>query len=607
MTAQSFPPTIFQSFEEKADSSQVAPRLAKLRAAMQQAHVDAFLVPRADAHRGESVPPGEARLAYLTGFTGSAGIALIGPRKAALFVDSRYTLQAPAQTDTRRIQVIQTDRGGLDDKGRAFVPKGGRLAYDPWLHTSGEVRDLTTLFKGHAELVPHANLVDSIWTDQPGAPVTPIEFLGHNRAGKSASDKIGEIQAAIGADGAEAAVLTLPESICWLFNMRGHDVPNTPFVLGFAIVPRKGLPTLYLDPAKITPELTRGLEGLAKVASSRTMPAALKRLGKAGKPVLIDPASAPEAIAAALQSAGATLVEKRDPVLLPKSRKNEAELSGMREAHRLDGIALAKFLAWFDDAAPKGELTEIGIVTALEAFRREEETCVDASFDTISGSGPNGAIVHYRVTTKTDRRLNAGELMLVDSGAQYLSGTTDITRTLATGKASDEERDRFTRVLKGMIAISMLRFPKGTTGAQIDVLARQFLWQAGVTYNHGTGHGVGVYLGVHEGPVGISSRSSTPFEAGNVISNEPGYYKTGAYGIRIENLITVIESKDFPGYLEFETLTLAPIDRRLIRKSLLSEAERAWLDAYHHRVWKEIGPSVKGKAKDWLKEATAAL
>ena len=607
MTAQSFPPTIFQSFEEKADPSQVAPRLAKLRAAMQQAHVDAFLVPRADAHRGESVPPGEARLAFLTGFTGSAGMALIGPRKAALFVDSRYTLQAPAQTDTRKIQVIQTDRGGLDDKGRAFVPKGGRLAYDPWLHTSGEVRDLTTLFKGHAELVPHANLVDLIWADRPGAPVTPIEFLGHNRAGKSASDKIGEIQAAIGADGAEAAVLTLPESICWLFNMRGHDVPNTPFVLGFAIVPRKGLPTLYLDPAKITPEVTKALKGLAKVASSRTMPAALKRLGKAGKSVLIDPASAPEAIAASLQSAGATLVEKRDPVLLPKSRKNEAELSGMREAHRLDGIALAKFLAWFDDAAPKGELTEIGIVTALEAFRREEETCVDASFDTISGSGPNGAIVHYRVTTRTDRRLNAGELMLVDSGAQYLSGTTDITRTLATGKASDEERDRFTRVLKGMIAISMLRFPKGTTGAQIDVLARQFLWQAGVTYNHGTGHGVGAYLGVHEGPVGISSRYTIPFEVGNVISNEPGYYKAGAYGIRIENLITVIESKDFPGYLEFETLTLAPIDRRLIRKSLLSEAERAWLDAYHHRVWKEIGPSVKGKAKDWLKEATAAL
>ena len=273
----------------------------------------------------------------------------------------------------------------------------------------------------------------------------------------------------------------------------------------------------------------------------------------------------------------------------------------------LDGVALAKFLAWFDDAAPKGGLTEIGIVTALEAFRREDETCVDTSFDTISGAGPNGAIVHYRVTDKTDRTLNPGEIMLVDSGAQYLSGTTDITRTLSTGKPSDEERDRYTRVLKGMIAISMLRFPKGTTGGQIDVLARQFLWQAGVTYNHGTGHGVGAYLGVHEGPVGISSRYTTPFEVGNVISNEPGYYKTGAYGIRIENLITVVESTEFPRYLEFETLTLAPIDKRLIRKSLLTEAERTWLDAYHRRVWKEIGPLVKGKVKDWLKDATEAL
>jgi Xaa-Pro aminopeptidase len=437
--------------------------------------------------------------------------------------------------------------------------------------------------------------------------VSQIEFLGHNRAGRTAPDKIAEIQHSIAADHADAVVLTLPESICWLLNMRGRDVPNTPFVLGFAIVPKTGLPTLYLDKGKITDELKAALAGVAKVAASSTLPAALARLGKAGKAVLVDPASAPEAIVAALKAAGATLVEKRDPVLLPKSRKNEAELSGMREAHLLDGVALAKFLAWFDEAAPKGGLTEIGIVTALEAFRREEETCIDASFDTISGSGPNGAIVHYRVTGKTDRVLNAGELMLVDSGAQYLSGTTDITRTLSTGKPSDEERDRYTRVLKGMIAISMARFPKGTTGAQIDVLARQFLWQAGVTYNHGTGHGVGAYLGVHEGPVGISSRYTIPFEVGNVISNEPGHYKAGAYGIRTENLITVIESPDFPGYLEFETLTLAPIDKRLIRKSLLSEAERAWLDAYHHRVWKEVGPRLKGKVKDWLKEATAAL
>jgi Xaa-Pro aminopeptidase len=607
MTAQSFPPALFQSFEEKADPKNVAPRLVALRGAMTKAGVDGFLIPRADAHRGESVPASEARLAYITGFTGSAGLALVGPKKAALFVDSRYTLQAPTQTDTRKVTVVQTERGGMNETARAIVPKGGTIAYDPWLHTPGEIREMTTALSGHATLVPRGNLVDAIWTDRPGAPVSPIEFLGHNRSGKNAADKIADIQAALAADQADAAVLTLPESICWLFNMRGRDVPNTPFVLGFAIVPKKGQPTLYLDPAKITNELKAALEGTAKIASSKTLTAALARLGKAGKAVLIDPATAPEAIATTLKEAGAKLIEKRDPVLLPKSKKNDAELSGMREAHKLDGVALAKFLAWFDDHAPKGELTEIGIVTALEAFRREEETCVDASFDTISGAGPNGAIVHYRVTEKTDRGLAAGEIMLVDSGAQYLSGTTDITRTLSSGKPTDEQRDRFTRVLKGMIAISMARFPKGTNGAQIDILARQFLWQDGVTYNHGTGHGVGAYLGVHEGPIGISSRYSTPFEPGNVISNEPGYYKAGEYGIRIENLIVVKESEGFAGYLEFETLTLAPIDRRLIRKSMLSEAERDWLDAYHRRVWKEIGPLVKGKTKDWLKDATEAL
>jgi Xaa-Pro aminopeptidase len=607
MTAQSFPPAVFQSFEEKSDKKTVAPRLLALRAAMTKAGMDAFLIPRADAHRGESVPPSDARLAYITGFTGSAGLALVGPKKAALFVDSRYTLQAPAQTDTRKVAVVQTDRGGMNEAGKTVIPKGGKVAYDPWLHTPGEVRELTTLLAGHATLVPSPNLVDAIWADRPAPPVSTVEFLGHNRAGQTSTDKIAEIQRSIASDHADATVLTLPESICWLLNMRGRDVPNTPFVLGFAIVPKSGMPTLYLDPAKITDELKASLAGVAKVASRKALTSALTKLGKSGKAVLVDPATAPEAIVTALTAAGAKLIEKRDPVLLPKSRKNAAELSGMREAHTLDGVALAKFLAWFDDAAPKGGLTEIAIVTALEAFRREEETCVDASFDTISGAGPNGAIVHYRVTDKTDRTLNPGEIMLVDSGAQYLSGTTDITRTLSTGKPSDEERDRYTRVLKGMVAISMARFPKGTTGGQIDVLARQFLWQAGITYNHGTGHGVGAYLGVHEGPIGISSRYTTPFEVGNVISNEPGFYQTGAYGIRIENLITVVESNQFPGYLEFETLTLAPIDKRLIRKSLLSGAERDWLDAYHRRVWKEIGPLVKGKVKDWLKDATGEL
>lgn len=607
MTNQTFPPTMFQSFEEQADPQNVKPRLAALRKAMAKADVDGFLIPRADAHRGESVPSGDERLAYITGFTGSAGMALVGPKKAALYVDSRYTLQAPAQTDTKLVDVVETSRGGLDAGARSIVPKGGTLAYDPWLHTPGEVRDLKEQFDGHAKVVPHDNLVDAIWDDRPGAPVSPIEFLGHNRAGKNAADKIADLQATLAADKADATVLTLPESICWLLNMRGRDVPNTPFVLGFTIVPKKGEPVLYLDAAKITPDLEKALDGIATVAATKGMTKALKQLGKAGKAVWIDPASAPEAIAATLRDSGAKLIEKRDPVLLPKAIKNGAELAGMREAHKLDGVALARFLAWFDAEAPKGNLTEIGIVTALEAFRREDETCVDASFDTISGAGANGAIVHYRVTNKTDRALARGELMLLDSGAQYLAGTTDITRTMATGEHTAEQRDRFTRVLKGMIAISMLRFPKGTHGGQIDVLARQFLWQAGVTYNHGTGHGVGAYLGVHEGPVGISPRYTTPFEAGNVISNEPGYYKAGEYGIRIENLIAVRDVASMPGYLEFETLTLAPIDKRLIDTALLTADERDWLNAYHQRIWSEIGPLVSGEVKTWLEGATAAL
>jgi Xaa-Pro aminopeptidase len=607
MTTQSFPPAQFQSFVEQADPSNVAPRLEALRQAMAQASVDGFLIPRADAHRGESVPASEARLAYITGFTGSAGLALIGRDKAALFVDSRYTLQAPTQTDTTLITVLQTDRGGLNGQAREIIPAGGTIAYDPWLHTPGEIRDMAALLDGYAKLVPSPNLVDRIWTDRPAAPVSAVEFLGHNRAGRNASDKIAEIQNTLKTEGAQAGVLTLPESICWLFNMRGRDVPNTPFVLSFAIVPAEGTPTLYLDPAKINGDIQTSLAGLAHVASSANLTADLRRLGASDTTVLIDPATAPEAIATSLRSAGAKLIEKRDPVLLPKSRKNEAELAGMREAHKLDGVALAKFLHWFDTNARQGELTEIGIVTALEAFRREDESCVDASFDTISGSGPNGAIVHYRVTNKTDRKLNPGEIMLLDSGAQYLSGTTDITRTMSTGSSTPEQRDRFTRVLKGMIAISTARFPKGTTGAQIDILARQFLWQDGVTYNHGTGHGVGAYLGVHEGPVGISSRYSTPFEVGNVVSNEPGFYKTGEYGIRIENLIRVVESSGYPGFLEFETLTLAPIDKRLIAKDLLTAAERGWLDTYHQRVWTEIGPLVVGDVRGWLEGATAPL
>jgi len=609
MTNSAFAPTVFQSFDIRTDPKTVAPRLKALRRAMKDAGVDAFLVPRTDAHRGEMVPASEARLAYVTSFTGSAGLAIVGGRKAALFVDGRYTLQAPAETDTELVTVLEAAQGGHSPRIADFVSKGGKLGFDPWLHTPSEIADLERKLAGKATLVPVKNLVDAIWHDRPAPPNAPIEFLGHNRAGKTAPDKLAEIRASMGEDGADALVLTVPESINWLFNLRGRDVPHVPVVLCFALVPKTGQPTLFFNKEKITPELRKGLEGLAKVADVKTMVAALRKLGAADKRVMIDPGTVPVAVVQSIKGVSdAVLIEKRDPVMLPKAKKNDAELAGMREAHRLDGVAMAKFLCWFDSEAPKGKLDEIGIATALESFRREDASLVDVSFDTISGAGANGAIIHYRVDQRTNRQLKPGELMLLDSGAQYLSGTTDITRTMSTGKATAEQKARFTQVLRGMMAVSKLRFPKGTNGAQIDVLARQFLWEDGVTYNHGTGHGVGAFLSVHEGPIGISPRYPTPLEVGMITSNEPGFYKEGAYGIRIENLLVVADSEVGEGkFLEFETLTLAPIDLRLVDDTQLSGPEKDWLNAYHKRVFKEIGPLVKGEVKAWLKEATREI
>jgi Xaa-Pro aminopeptidase len=606
---KAFSPAVFQSFETQVDKAAIPHRVAALRRAIGAAGLDAFLVPRADAHRDESVPASEARLAYISGFTGSAGLALIGLKRAGLFVDSRYTLQAPAQTDTRLFRVFEAPPASLAGEIGRFVPRGGRIGYDPWLHTSGELRDLTAKLAGRAALVPvEKNLLDRIWADRPAPPRSPIEVLGDNRAGRSSAAKLDELRATLAAEDADAVVLTLPESICWLFNIRGRDTPNTPFVLGYAIVPRSGRPVLFLDGKRIEPALAGQLDAVTRLGDTKTLMKALNRLGAAGRRVLVDPQSAPEAVMAALAQAGAKLVEKRDPVLLPKSKKNEAEIGGMRVAHRLDGVALAKFLAWFDAEAPQGGLTEIDVVTALEAFRREDPSCVDASFDTIAGAGPDGAIVHYRVTTETNRRLAPGELMLIDSGAQYLAGTTDVTRTISTGPLTAEQKDRYTRVLKGMVGIATARFPGGTSGAQLDILARQHLWQAGVTYHHGTGHGVGAFLAVHEGPIGISPRYTTAFEPGMIVSDEPGYYKAGEYGIRTENLVMVVESAIGEGkFLEFETLTLAPIDTRPIEIALLTTAERDWLNAYHARVLKEIGPLVSSGVRSWLESATRPI
>lgn len=606
---QTIPEAVFQTFEEKSDPSQVAPRLATLRAEMDRAGLDGFLVPRSDVHQGEYVPDCDARLAYVTGFTGSAGMAVVGKSAAALFIDSRYTLQAPAQTDTRLIEVRDTTTENAPDWIAANFAGGARIGFDPWLHTPGQLAPFEEpLKKANIALVPVANPVDAIWTDRPAPPTGPLEVLGANRTGRTTEQKFEDLRATMAAEGADVVVLTLPESICWLFNIRGRDVPHNPFVLGFAVVPAEGKPTLFVADNKLTTENRAALAGVAELADKKSFEVAVESLGAGGKAVWFDPATVPSEVKTLLTKGGARLIEKRDPIALPKAKKNEVELAGMRDAQALDGVAMARFLAWFDRAAPTGKLTEIDIVKALEAFRREMVGIVDVSFETISGSGPNGAIVHYRVSDKTNRTLVPGELMLVDSGAQYLSGTTDITRTMATGPVTDTQKDHFTRVLKGMIAISRARFPRGTTGAQLDILARQFLWDVGLTYNHGTGHGVGAFLSVHEGPAGISPRYTVPFEPGMVLSNEPGFYLAGAYGIRIENLIAVRESDiGDGGYLEFETLTLTPIDRRLIATELLSAAERDWLNTYHARVLAEIGPKLSGADKAWLEQATAII
>lgn len=599
---------IYQTFEEKTDASNVAVRLKALRSEMAKAGVDVFLVPRADEFQGESVPPGSARLAWLTGFTGSAGMAVITASKAALFVDGRYVLQAPAQTDTSLVDVHEipaTSHGAWISQN---MGEGTVIGFDPWLMTKSE-KDSLTRQLADMELRATENLIDLIWTeDRPARPDAPIEFLGLNRTGKDAIDKIGELRGKMSAAKLGGMAITLPESVCWLFNIRGTDVPNTPYVLSFALLPTNGLPTIYVVPEKITDEAKTKLEGVAELADIATLEDGLKKLAASGAPISVDPLKCPAYITAKLEELGVPLFEQRDPILIRKAIKNDTELAGMREAQIFDSVAMINFLHWFDTEAPKGKLTEIDVVEMLEFFRRQSDTLVDISFDTIAGAGPNAAMQHYRVTTRTNRRLTPGELMLVDSGGQYLSGTTDITRTMSTGPAGAEERDRFTRVLQGMIGLSTARFPKGSTGSQLDVFARRPLWRAGLNFSHGTGHGVGAYLGVHEGPVSISPRAGgMPAEAGMIFSNEPGYYKANGFGIRIENLLHVVESRTYEGFLEFETLTYVPIDTRLIEVELLSPDERDWLNAYHAHTYEQFASQVSPEVKAWLENATAPI
>ncbi|WP_011581329.1 MULTISPECIES: aminopeptidase P family protein [Chelativorans] len=608
---------MFQSFDSKSDPTQAGPRLERLRALMATAGHDIVLVPHSDEHQSEYLPSSAERLAWLTGFTGSAGAALILRDRAILFVDGRYTLQAREQVDPNLFEIENLVENPPREWLKANPSRGSRVGFDPWLHTIDDVTGLRKVAdKIGVELVPlDRNPIDTIWEDRPAPPAEPVRIHPLEFAGEPAEEKLKRLASRLAEEAVDHTVLTNAASLAWAFNIRGGDVAHTPLSLGFAVLSASARPKLFLDARKLDGEAKTYLASLADLHTPSELEPALSSLAGEKVKFGLDFGLASERLRLLIEENGGSVVDFTDPTTLPRAIKNETELRGARAAHLRDGAALARFLAWVDAQKPE-TLDEITIVKQLEEFRRRmgEETQMplrDISFDTISGSGPNGAIVHYRVTEKTNRRLSAGELLLVDSGAQFQDGTTDVTRTIALGSPSEEMRNRFTLVLKGMIAISMLRFPPGTRGLDIDAFARANLWKAGLDYGHGTGHGVGSYLGVHEGPQRIARTGKEKLLSGMIISNEPGYYRQGHYGIRIENLIVVSSPEPIPGgeidMHGFETLTLVPIDRRLIDPALLTEQERDWLNTYHRRVWEEIGPLVDGETADWLEQATSPV
>lgn len=602
----------FQTFEEPEGGVALTARLSAFREELVRRQLTSFVIPRADSQQNEYVAPSEERLAWLTGFTGSAGMAAVLTDRAAVFVDGRYTLQAAKQVDTAAWQIASL----IDPPPEAWLAANlnakDRLGFDPWLHTSAAAERLAKACKkAGAELVAiDSNPVDSIWTERPAPPLGPVAIHGMQFAGESEPEKLGRIRAEIAKLNADALVLSDSHAVAWALNIRGADVAHTPLPLSYALIPKDGRPIIFIDHRKLSNSARDHLEKNATVEEPSAMMPRLAELAKTGASIALDTATAADSLTRLIVAEGGKPVRGADPVTLLKAVKNVAEISGARNAHKRDGAALTRFLAWIDREAPQGTLTEIDAVEALESFRRETGALKDVSFPTIAGTGPNGAIVHYRVTRKSNRRIAPGDLLLIDSGAQYEDGTTDVTRTIAIGEPTDEMRDRFTRVLRGHIAIARAVFPDGTTGAQIDALARQFLWHAGIDFDHGTGHGVGSYLSVHEGPARISKLGTTPLKRGMILSNEPGYYKPDAFGIRIENLELVIEAK-IEGAEKpmngFETLTLAPIDRRLINAHRISKQELRWLNDYHARVRAEIRPLVDEATKVWLDRATEPL
>ena len=601
----------FQSFDDANQRAQVASRVAALRAELKRRGLSGFVVPRADRQQNEYLPASEERLAWLTGFSGSAGAAVILADSAALFVDGRYTLQAEAQVDTSTFSIEHLVENPPDRWIEQKLTSGAKLGYDPWLHTGDQAERLgKACAAAGAELVAvESNPIDALWNDRPAPPAGAVAIRELKFAGESAADKIKRVDSELEKMRLDALLVSDPQNVAWAFNIRGADVAHTPLALAFALIPRAARPLLYVDPAKLGNSVRHALEEFATIRAPEDLVRDFAKFK--GKTIRIDQASAADAFARILATEGANAQRGTDPVSLLKAVKNHAEISGSRDAHKRDGAAMARFLAWLDREAPSGKLSEIDVVEALESFRRDTGALRDVSFPTIAGAGPNGAIVHYRVTRTSNRRIAMNDLVLVDSGAQYEDGTTDITRTVIVGKPSEEMRDRFTRVLKGHIAIATAIFPESTTGAQLDPLARTALWQAGLDFDHGTGHGVGSYLSVHEGPARISKLGTVALRRGMILSNEPGYYKTAGYGIRIENLVLVIAAPEPVGAEKplnaFETLTLAPIDRRLIDKRAITPKERAWLDSYHERVREVIAPLVDKPTQRWLATATKPL
>ncbi len=604
---------MYQTFDETNDPSQGAARVAALRAWLAESDLDGFLVPRADEHQGEYVPASAERLKWLTGFTGSAGTALVMAETAALFVDGRYTLQARQQVDPSVFTIESLVETPPPVWLKENAAAGVRIGLDPWLHTIAEAKALR---QAGIEIVPvDFNPVDALWKDRPAPPAGRVAIHPLALAGELAKDKLSRLAKAVEAAGGDVTVLTDPSSLAWAFNIRGSDVPHTPLALGFALVAADGQHRLYIDDRKLDIETRAYLTQLADLRPPSALEEDVAEIARSGAVILLDPALATERLRLLAVEAGGNVVEAPDPARIPRATKNAAELAGSRAAHRRDGAAMARMLAWLDRQEP-GSVDEIAAVVALEEFRRTTgaETQMplrDVSFSTIAGAGPNGAIIHYRVSRDSSRPLGNGELFLLDSGGQYQDGTTDITRTIPIGTPTREMRERYTLVLKGMIQVSMLRFPPGTRGCDIDPFARAALWRHGLDYAHGTGHGVGSYLSVHEGPQRIARTGTEKLLDGMIVSNEPGFYKEGAYGIRIENLLVVTPPSASDGGViamhGFETLTLAPFDKRLIEQDLLTKDELRWIDDYHARVLAEIGPMLDGETLAWLENATAAL